>query len=62
MSSMYGTAMSFAFTAIAGLVLLSNFGWARHHAVAAALEEIERLETEDGRGPKSAAGKNVDAS
>ena len=54
--------MSFAFTAIAGLVLLSNFGWARHHAVAAALEEIERLETEDGQGPESSAGKNADAS
>ncbi len=59
---MYGTAISFGFTAIAGLVLLSNVGWARHHAVAEALEEIERLETEKAGGPESAAGKNGGAS
>ena len=59
---MYGTAISFGFTAIAGLVLLSNVGWARHHAVAEALEEIERLEAEKARGPESVSGTNRDVS
>ena len=54
--------MSFGFTAIAGLVLLSNVGWARHHAVAEALEEIDRLNAEEAGGTESAAGKNGDVS